>query len=186
VFGKLAGDGAVEYVHSNAQGNISQEQVALIIRNATGFLNRAEGHNPFVVHERLQEIMQNHVGIVRDERELKEGISKLQGLKNEISKVKASSTSQYNPGWNMAIDLQNLIITGEAVARAALLREESRGAHTRLDFEEEREEGLTYNVIIRKGANGIMEARREKRPAPPKELFTIAQATLEELEGSHA
>ena len=185
VFGKLAGDGASEYVTSQSQGNISEEQVTSIIRDATDFLNRAEGLNPFVVHEHLQEIMQNHVGIVREGRELQDGIDKLEDLKREIAHTKAHSTSQFNPGWNMAIDLKNLIVTGEAVARAAFLREESRGGHTRIDFEGEREEGTTYNIVIKKGTNFEMEARKETRPEPPKELKVIAFATLEELEGAN-
>ncbi len=85
----------------------------------------------------------------------------------------------------MAIDLTNLIVTGEAVAKAALLREESRGAHTRQDFEGELEEGVTYNIIIQKGQNGEMEARKETRPEPPKELADIANASLEELEAGN-
>jgi len=185
VFGKLAGDGASEYVKSIAQGNISQEQVTQIIRGATDFLNRPDGPNPFVVHEHLQAIMQNYVGIIREGKELEEGISKIQEMKKEIAKTKAHSTSQYNPGWNMAIDLTNLIVTGEAVAKAALLREESRGAHTRQDFEGEREEGVTYNIIIQKGQNGEMEARKEVRPEPPKALADIANASLEELEAGN-
>jgi len=104
VFGKLAGDGAIKYIKSNTQGNISQEQVTAIIRYATDFLNRPEGPNPFVVHEQLQAIMQNHVGIVREGKELEEGIGKLHDLKSEVDKVKAHSTSQYNPGWNMAVN----------------------------------------------------------------------------------
>ena len=80
------------------------------------------------------------------------------------------------------IDLKNLIITSEAVTRAALLREESRGAHTRLDFEGEREEGLSYNIIIKKTEQG-MQAEKIKRKSPPQELENIAHASLKELEG---
>ena len=185
VFGKLAGDGASEYVKSGTQGNISEEQVTKVIRRATDILNRPEGPNPFVVHEQLQKVMQNHVGIIREGKELEDGIAKLGELKKEIARVKAHATSQYNPGWNMAIDLNNLIITGEAVARAALLREESRGGHTRMDFEGEHEDGTTYNVVIKKGENGEMQARKETRPEPSKELADIAYATLEDLEAAN-
>ena len=94
--------------------------------------------------------MDNHVGIVREENELKQGINKLEEIKAEIKTMKAHPASQYNPGWNLAIDLNNMIIICEAVARSALNREESRGAHTRLDYPEEREEGLRFNSIIKK------------------------------------
>ena len=78
--------------------------------------------------------------------------------------------------------MPNLLVTAEAVTRAALLREESRGAHTRLDFEGEREEWLQYDVIVRHAADGTMEVVKERRPEPPEELARIAHATIEDLE----
>ncbi len=43
---------------------------------------------------------------------------------------------QYNPGWHLSIDLRNMLIVSECIAKAALAREESRGGHTRDDFPE--------------------------------------------------
>jgi succinate dehydrogenase / fumarate reductase flavoprotein subunit len=74
---------------------------------------------------------------VRTGEELSVGLEKLNEIKAEIKNICVNASSQYNPGWNEALDLKNLIITAEAVTRAAILREESRGAHTRLDFEGE-------------------------------------------------
>jgi succinate dehydrogenase / fumarate reductase flavoprotein subunit len=79
--------------------------------------------------------------------------------------------------------VKSLLVVGEAVARSAYLREESRGAHTRLDFEGERDEWTRFNVITRKGPGGEMQVEKVERPDPPKELAAIAYATLEELEG---
>lgn len=185
VFGKLAGDGAAEYIKDKPAGKIDDAQVEKIIRRATDILNREEGPNPFLVHEELQDIMQQNVGIVRNAAELEKGVRELENLKPDIDKVKAHSTSQYNPGWNEALDLKNLVITAEAVARSAVLREESRGGHTREDFEGEREEGLKYNIIVKKNASGEMEAKKEERSTPPEALANIAHATLEELEGTN-
>jgi len=77
--------------------------------------------------------------------------------------------------------LKNLIITAEAVTRSAILREESRGAHTRLDFEGERKEGLEYNIAIQKADRGMV-AKKITRTKPSEELEKIANASLEELE----
>ena len=88
------------------------------------------------------------------------------------------------PGWNEAVDLKNLLVTAEAVARAALLREESRGAHTRMDFEGESEEWLGYNVVLSCNKKGQMEVQKVKRQDPPQALSQIATSTLEELEGA--
>jgi len=184
VFGARAGLGAKAYLDKlSGTPAVQQEQVHEQMRSVIDFLNREDGENPYVVVDDLQTTMEQHVGIVRDGTELEEGIDKLQKLKERAAAVKAHATSQYNPGWNTCIDLRNMILSAEATARCALQREESRGAHTRLDFEGEREEGLTFNSVV-KLVDGQIEARKEMRPTPPEELAKIANASLEDLEGS--
>ena len=82
--------------------------------------------------------------------------------------------------------MRNLLITAEAVARAAHLRTESRGAHTRDDFRDESEEWYQYNIISKKGEDGTMQVVKEKRKDPNPELERIANATLEDLEAEVA
>ncbi len=184
VFGARAGLGAKAYLDAlSGTPTVQQEQVHEQMRSVIDFLNREDGENPYVVVDDLQTTMEQHVGIVREGAELEEGIEKLQKLKARAAKVKAHATSQYNPGWNTCIDLRNMILSAEATARCALQREESRGAHTRLDFEGEREEGLTFNSVV-KLVDGKVEARKDPRPTPPEELAKIANASLEDLEGS--
>ena len=149
VFGKLAGDGACSYVRGFVDNVVcNKDDIKNIINNTTEILKKNEGNNPYIIHEELQNIMQDYVGIVRTGKELQSGLEKLDKIKLDIKNVFAPASAQYNPGWNEAIDLKNLIVTSEAVTRAAILREESRGAHTRLDFEGERDDGLSYNIII--------------------------------------
>ena len=182
VFGKLAGDGAIQYVNNFTDTiKCSDADVSRILKNATDILNRDKGENPYLVHEELQNIMQQYVGIIRTDEELRNGLRKLDNLKADIKKTYAHASAQYNPGWNEALDLKNLIVIAEAVSRSALIRQESRGAHTRIDFDGERAEGLTYNVIIKKTDIG-MTAEKIKRTDPPQELSNIAYASLEDLE----
>ncbi len=182
VCGKLAGSGAVDYIKSTATPNLNNEQVKYIIRSATNILNRESGENPYLIHEKLQDLMQSNVGIVRTDELLSEGIDGVMDLWKSFQSVKADGASQFNPGWHQAIALRNLLITSEAVARAARIREESRGAHTRVDFEGERDEWLQYNVVLSKNADGTMNAERVHREAPGKELERIANLSIEELE----
>ncbi len=183
VFGKLAGDGAGTYANGlGATPTLDEEQVEETMRGATDILNRETGTNPYLLHEDLQKVMQQYVGIVRTAEELEKGLEELERLKQDAANVKAPGASQYNPGWHEALDLQPLLITAEAVARAALVREESRGAHTRLDFEGERKEWGDVNVIVSAGDTG-MAANIENRASPPEHLEAIARASLEELEG---
>jgi len=185
VFGRLAGVGAAEYV-KGLEGTPApvDDQIQGIVRRAVAPLNRESGANPFLVHEKLQDLMGERVGIIRNGADLERGVEELQELEEDVATVKANASSQYNPGWNEALDLENLIITGEAVARAAHMREESRGAHTREDHEGEQDEWLKYNIVIRRADDGSMEVEKVERPDPPAELKEIAHASLEELEGA--
>ena len=183
VFGKLSGDGANSYIKELSYNPvIDNEQAISIIRSATDILNRESGGNPYLLREELQESMQNNVGIVRTKELLTNGIDELEQIKNTYKTVKADGASQYNPGWHEAIALRNLIITAESVARSALMREESRGAHTRVDFPGEQDKWIDYNVIIHKDDNGSMLTELSKRVIPDPELVRIANLSINELE----
>ena len=187
VFGQLAGVGARDYVRGLGKAPaVNMAQVEAAVQRATEPLNRAEGVNPYVVTEHLQHVMDRYVNIVREKGELETAVVELGKLHQEVAKVKAPGASQYNPGWHEAIALGSLMITAEAVTRAALLREESRGGHTRVDFPGESEEWVKVNVVVKRNADGSMDVRKETRPQPPAELAKIAYATLEELEGPAA
>jgi succinate dehydrogenase / fumarate reductase, flavoprotein subunit len=154
VFGKLAGDGAKQYV---------------------------SGANPYLLHDKLQGVMSRGVGIVRKKDELEQAVRELDELKAEAVTMRAPGTSQYNPGWHEALSMRSLLVTSEAVTRAALMREESRGAHTRLDFPGESAEWVKYNVIVKKGAGG-REVEKWPKPEGPAHLVAIANAKIEDLE----
>lgn len=183
VFGKLAGSGAADYVgRLQSSPKADDDQIRGAVRSATDVLNRESGENPYLLHEALQEVMEDCVGIVRQETELLDGIRRLEALKERVKNVKAQGSSQYNPGWHEAIAMRSLMLSAEAVARAALVRKESRGAHTRLDYEGERDEWLKVNVVIRRAPSGEMQVETEERPDPPPYLKQIANAKIEDLE----
>jgi len=183
VFGRLAGVGAGEYIRAAKSPVMAPaEQISDAVRRATSILRRETGTNPYLLHEQLEQLMSRYVGIVRTKVELEKGIEELQTLKASAKDVRAPGASQYNPGWHEALALRSLLITSEAVARAALLREESRGAHTRLDFPGERPECLAYNVVTKKGRDGEMHIEKVARPKAPEHLAAIANAKIEDLE----
>ena len=183
VFGTLAGRGAADYISKlSGPAKIDEEQVKASVKHATDFLNRETGHNPYLIHDELRDLMQEKAGIVRNEQLLTEAIEALQNLKTKAEQVKVDGTSQYNPGWHEALSLKSLLITSEVVASAARMRKESRGAHTRLDYEGEREEWSKYNIVVRKGANGKPELEKVERTVVDTELERIARSSIEELE----
>ena len=174
VFGRLAGIGAAAYVRRlTSAPRAEHDRVVAAVRRATDLLNREGGTNPYLVHEDLQDVMGRYVGIVRTEAELETALGELERIKGDAARMKVHGTSQYNAGWHQALDVRSLLVTSEAVTRAALLRQESRGAHTRLDYPDERDEWLKVNVVVRKGKDG-METRTVSRPEPPGELAALA------------
>jgi succinate dehydrogenase / fumarate reductase flavoprotein subunit len=182
VFGYLSGKNASEFARKKvSHSEINKEQATAIIRNATDILNREAGANPYLLHEQLEKNMQSNVGIIRSHENLEEGISQIENIKEEYKTVKAKGASQFNPAWHEALGLRNLLITAEAVARAANLREESRGAHTRADFPGEQKDWLKYNIVSKKGADGKMELTKVERGEPDQELVRIAKSSIEEL-----
>ena len=183
VFGNLSGKKAVKYSKGlKSYPKINDEDIKHIIKKATSILNREKGNNPYIIHEDLQKNMQYNVGIIRTKKEITDGINTIDDLKSQFENVKAPGSSQFNPGWHEALALRNLLISSEAVSKSALLREESRGAHTREDFPDERKEWLKYNIINKKGKNGKMETIKQNRNEPDPELKRIANSAIEELD----
>ncbi|MEU7433684.1 fumarate reductase/succinate dehydrogenase flavoprotein subunit [Streptomyces sioyaensis] len=89
--------------------------------------------NPYTLHQELQQAMNDLVGIIRKESEMFEALKRLAELRVRARRAGVEGHRQYNPGWHLSLDLRNMLLVSECVARAALEREESRGGHTRDD-----------------------------------------------------
>jgi succinate dehydrogenase / fumarate reductase flavoprotein subunit len=116
---------------------------------------------------------------------MKQGIADIATFRERAKNVKAMGSSQYNPAWSEAVDLESLFVCAEATARSGLLREESRGAHSREDFQGERKEWVKYNIVVRKGADGEMVVEKVERTDGPPDLVRIANATIEDVEAGN-
>jgi succinate dehydrogenase / fumarate reductase flavoprotein subunit len=125
------------------------------------------------VQHALQELMQDKVGIVRREDELREALDGIAGLRERAAMVGVPGNREYNPGWHTALDLGNLLDISEAITRAALDRRESRGGHFRDDYPEKDAAAAGYNTVIARGTDGRMVLRREPVPALTTEQSQI-------------
>jgi len=182
VFGWLAGKGAIEYCKGKGSApSINPEEVDAARKRAIEPLNRESGENPYLVHDALRDIMHKNVNIVRTGEQLQSAVEQIDALKSRVANLKASGASQFNPGWHEALSLHSMMETAEAVTKAALMREESRGAHTRLDFEGEQTEWGKVNLVVNKNEDGSLSVRKHERGEDP-EIAKIARATLEDLE----
>jgi succinate dehydrogenase / fumarate reductase flavoprotein subunit len=139
VFGRRAGLGAAEYVDAIGAGRpaIDQSVVDAAASRAVApfdWPTNGQAENPYSIHAELQQSMNDLVGIIRKEDEIQLALKKLQELKERARNMAVEGGREFNPGWHLALDLRNMLLISECVARAALLRTESRGGHTRDDF----------------------------------------------------
>jgi succinate dehydrogenase / fumarate reductase flavoprotein subunit len=178
VFGKRAGEGAASYARSVAAAPIHTDQVDAAATDALAPFERgAKGEGPYQIQYALQEMMQDLVGIVRNEPEMRRALDELEKLRVRASRVGAYGHREYNPGWHAALDLPNLLLVSEAVTRCAIERRESRGGHFRDDCPDKDPQFGKTNIAVRKGRDGRMELFRTPIPDMPDEL----KAVIEEM-----
>ncbi|MEU4251514.1 fumarate reductase/succinate dehydrogenase flavoprotein subunit [Amycolatopsis sp. NPDC026612] len=138
VFGRRAGLGAAEYVHGlDGRPAVDESDVDAAAKMALAPFDPpadGSGENPYTLHTELQQSMNDLVGIIRKAEEVEQALVKLGELRQRILRVTVEGHRQFNPGWHLAIDLRNMLMVSECVAKAALMRTESRGGHTRDDF----------------------------------------------------
>jgi succinate dehydrogenase / fumarate reductase, flavoprotein subunit len=166
VFGRRAGLAAAAHAGRTSQGAIDAAQVADAERNILAPFDLGEGENPYAVHRDLQKVMQNLVGIFRTEEDLTQALAELEKLKRRAARVRVEGSRLFNPGWHLARDLQSMLTVSEAVARSALARKESRGAHSRIDFPNLDDQWGRQNNVISRNSDGRMKLRQ----VPVKEL----------------
>ncbi|MGH4011814.1 MAG: fumarate reductase/succinate dehydrogenase flavoprotein subunit [Pseudonocardiaceae bacterium] len=140
VFGRRAGLGAASYVDSlgSSRPSVHEADVnAAALRAVDPFdtgAHSGNAENPYWVLQELQQTMNDLVGIIRRADEMELALKKLEELRRRADRVVVEGHRQFNPGWHLALDLHNMLVVSECVARAALERAESRGGHTRDDY----------------------------------------------------
>ncbi len=175
VFGRRAGLYAA--LHAKDFGGrltVDAGQVEAVARELLEPFERRDGENPYVLQAELQETMQSLVGIIRNERELREALRRIEELKARADKVAVAGNRQYNPAWHLALDLKPLLTVAECSALAALERKESRGGHTREDHPSADPEWGKVNVVLRR-RDGAIQVRREPLPEMPPELRALCE-----------
>ncbi|HJO43051.1 MAG TPA: fumarate reductase/succinate dehydrogenase flavoprotein subunit [SAR324 cluster bacterium] len=170
VFGARAGLHAAKHAREvKISSSAPREQLENLEQLSLDPFNPDRSENPYALMSDLQETMELHAGIVRARDEMEKGLELLGELKQRAEKVRVEGHRQYNPAWHYALDLRNLLCVAEAIALAALKREESRGGHTREDFPESSSDLQKVNAIIRE-ENGIMVHEHREREAMPSHL----------------
>jgi succinate dehydrogenase / fumarate reductase flavoprotein subunit len=171
VFGRRAGMGAAAFAKANpAKPSVDVAEAERLIAEMYALFDRPTGDNPFAVTEALQTTMEANVGIARLEDELKQALVDIDALKAKMPSVSVTGDTRFNPGWHQAMSLRYMLVCSEAIAKCALERRESRGGHMRVDYLETSDAFGEFNHVVKLGADGQMELRREPLPQMPAEL----------------
>jgi len=184
VFGRRAGESAAAYaagVSENPPAISGDEVREAEARALSPFDPASEGQgetrenneNPYTIQQDLQQTMNDLVGIIRTADELSRSLAEIEKLKERAKHVLVEGHRQYNPGWHLAIDLRNMLVVSECIAKAALERQESRGGHTRDDFPGPNDEWGTKNLVLSRNADGTgVDLAQQPLPVMPDELKT--------------
>jgi succinate dehydrogenase / fumarate reductase flavoprotein subunit len=149
VFGKRAGEGAAEAAGRGSSPSLDDDQLEDAAAEMLGLLSGLGDEDPYRIHDDLRDMMQANVGIFRDEEGLRHALGCLDELEARAAKVCAPSDERvYNPGWHLCRDLRTMLTVSRAVATAALRRQESRGAHSRLDHTDFDGYWGEHNIVI--------------------------------------
>ena len=149
VFGRRAGIGAAEHANATPAPELPEQELADAEAEAAGYLTGEGSEDPYKLHRELQAVMGEGVGIFRDEQGLTSAIGRLEALEQRAANLRApSSRPDYNPGWRLCREVRNMIMVSLQIARAALMREESRGGHSRLDFPRYDEYWSEHNIVV--------------------------------------
>ncbi len=176
VFGRRAGAAAADHAATVAvAATVSEAEVTEAARVMLAPFETDGAENPYAIHADLQDCMQALVGIIRTASELEEAIGKLAGFRERLARVRVEGNRQFNPGWHLALDLHSMLTVSEACARSALIRQESRGGHTREDFPKPSAEWATKNVVTRRRAEELT-LTTEPLPAMPDDLRALVEA----------
>jgi succinate dehydrogenase / fumarate reductase, flavoprotein subunit len=174
VFGKRAGDAAAAYVSGlSDRATLSDADLSAAQELALSpFATSGEGtENPYTIQQELQQTMNDLVGIIRTREELEKSLGEIEKFKQRAQHLKVSGDRRYNPGWHLAIDLRNMLLVSECIAKAALEREESRGGHTRDDHPGFAEKWGTLNIALSINATGDgVDLATQPLPVMPDDL----------------
>jgi succinate dehydrogenase / fumarate reductase flavoprotein subunit/fumarate reductase flavoprotein subunit len=159
VYGRLTGKAIAKYL-SNGNRHIKEsrrgmaEETIELLRKP---LARSAGTNPFELRKQVQELNWNKVGVARKEPDLTEALAEIESLGEALAETKVIGGVAYNMMYNTALDLRSMIDVSRMVAASARLREETRGAHFRHDFPQQRDDYGLFNIYLRRGPDGQPE-----------------------------
>ncbi|HPU62230.1 MAG TPA: FAD-binding protein [Bacillota bacterium] len=156
VWGPRAGLYASKYIGETGSKTVDLEQVMRIKERLYAPFKYDSGVDAIALRKKIQEVAWTYVGVVREEKGLKKALDEIACLRDQLKDVFVTNKSKrYNMEWIESMQLENMLDVLEMVARASLVRQESRGALYRRDFPKTDNINWVKNIIIEK-KNGDM------------------------------
>jgi succinate dehydrogenase/fumarate reductase flavoprotein subunit len=149
VFGGIAGDSMANDVIGRERVTFDERQVLEIVKQVESPLGR-EGLDLYPLRDAMRLRNWEKLGIIREEKGLKEGLDILQELKEKMDRVGIPAGRSYNIPWNDWLNMTNLLDVSEIIGISALERRESRGAHYRSDFPKKNNREYLKNFFIKR------------------------------------
>jgi succinate dehydrogenase/fumarate reductase flavoprotein subunit len=150
VQGEVAGRFAAEIAKKSQHIEIDESQVENLRKKVYSPLERAEGTNPLDLKKRMHKVAWENVGVLRESWRLKSALEDIEKMRKEVSNIVTTSKDRiYNKEWMVAIQMENMLMVLEVVARSALMRTESRGAHYRKDFPNIDYDNWNKNIVVK-------------------------------------
>ena len=134
VFGAYSGDVMSQSLPAQAAPMPSDSVVQELCSRWMAPLRRPKGERPSQLRREIEDLMWEKVGVVRNGKDLEGGISALAEIRERSEQQSANPALAFNLEWNEALDVMNICLNAELVARGALVRTESRGSHFRSDY----------------------------------------------------
>jgi succinate dehydrogenase / fumarate reductase flavoprotein subunit/fumarate reductase flavoprotein subunit len=154
VYGARVGDAVAGWVKTAKHDEPNHEQVSAAQQSANEFLARPVGESPWVLRDELGKVMWECVGIVRSADKLRRALEEISQLNARARKMSGRGTRVFNLTWQQALDMRNMLTASELIARSALMREDSRGAHYREDFPNTDDANWLKNIYAARNGDG--------------------------------
>ena len=160
VFGAIAGDSAAQFAATHEMPRLPKNQIARENQMIQGPLRRRDGVTHFAVVRELRRLMWDKVGIYRSRESLRQALTRIEEMQKKLwpTITVENKSTRYNNEWINTLELSDMLLVAEMIARAALLREESRGAHFRTDFPKANNDAWFKNIVVAQ-ENGGMQLR---------------------------
>jgi len=173
VFGRHAGSAAAIAARRRASAPLPGDAIETVQTQLLMPLQSKTGESPAALLSELGETMMKGVGVFREEHGMRDALDRLTALHRRSLNLSVPGSHVYNPGWHSALQLPGMIELAITIAQSALAREESRGAHTRVDYPHAVSELQDLNTVASRTEDGTSTVRFVRRPEMPERLSTL-------------